>query len=595
MELENLQISENGYFFESKKKSKLSKHRILEYFNQFENYFNDYKKRFSIESENIKHNGKEFCVSILVFHFSEQPSFLKDTAEKELKYGYIILIEHNSFIIVNKRNSINPNIILENFANEIGYSDILNCFLKNESQIQKIGIRTIDVSDHIIRKKVFEAKNLKNSLSIFHINKYILGSMKINNGDEILSINASTSNIGKYSKKLTLLKFLDFCADTVHRIKSNNSVDSYLKNFPHTEETLSLNLLTPIGILIYVYEIFENQDIEYIYYKNKRKREIEIRQNRIISALSDSFVVTNNVIENKYDTSFKLELSRSNKKFIIKSKMLNDISIKYRDQTSVNLLKLINRTNLYMVNFKQPEYSYSHKKLFKDSKLLGNIDSFLEIFSGIKELEKVKSENGQKGNKKVAKTDISFPTNSIFHVTEKVIAKDAEYLICDDAGYNEWADYIALYENRIQFLHAKHDDSELSGQSLHVVISQAQKNIANLANFIEWETRKMINQKTKFDKIGSDWEETKIKRLRIGNTVKDATNYYNKLNHKINVQKEVAIVINFLSIKLLKEELEKLKENNSNKPQVSQILWMISSLVLSCKEAGLNIKIYTSP
>ena len=173
--------------------------------------------------------------------------------------------------------------------------------------------------------------------------------------------------------------------------------------------------------------------------------------------------------------------------------------------------------------------------------------------------------------------------------------KKEKFLICDDSDFNEWADYIVFYDNCIQFMHAKYDKSKLSCQSLHVVVSQAQKNIGNLTNYINLEAKKTNNQKTKYDKINSKWEGTKIERLRRGKDAKSAVIYYNVLSRKINVQKEVALVINFISIKQLREELQKVKDDTSKAPQVLQMLWILSSLVIACKEAGLSIKIYACP
>ena len=67
MNLENLQIGENGYFFESKGKLKLSKDIMEEYFNRFIKHFDDYHQIFKMVRENIDNEGHDYVVSILLF------------------------------------------------------------------------------------------------------------------------------------------------------------------------------------------------------------------------------------------------------------------------------------------------------------------------------------------------------------------------------------------------------------------------------------------------------------------------------------------------------------------------------------------------
>src|SRR6185436_12353468 len=117
---------------------------------------------------------------------------------------------------------------------------------------------------------------------------------------------------------------------------------------------------------------------------------------------------------------------------------------------------------------------YTNRKLFKDSKLISYIDSFVEAFNGRAELNHVINEKGNFTNASTA-----FSTNSIFSFVENRVTHDADFAFLDDLG-NEWADFIKLRANTLTFIHAKFGDSQFSASSFHEVVGQALKNIGNM-------------------------------------------------------------------------------------------------------------------
>ena len=114
------------------------------------------------------------------------------------------------------------------------------------------------------------------------------------------------------------------------------------------------------------------------------------------------------------------------------------------------------------------------KQLYKDSSLLGYIELFLEVFKPPSELANMLSEKGTG----FWTSSVRFPNNSLFGFIEKELVPDFDYALLDDLG-DEWADYILLTDNKIQFVHAKHDTTKASASAFHVIISQALKNIGN--------------------------------------------------------------------------------------------------------------------
>ena len=138
------------------------------------------------------------------------------------------------------------------------------------------------------------------------------------------------------------------------------------------------------------------------------------------------------------------------------------------------LIDYINVSNQYIVNFDNCELIYTNRKLFKDNRLLGNIDNFLKIFIPNPQLENANSEKGA-----FSAASTNFSPSSVFSIVKDIFLQESEYLVCDDLG-KEWADHISISENKIQFIHSKYKDVNYSASAFQDIVGQALKNLGNL-------------------------------------------------------------------------------------------------------------------
>lgn len=231
---------------------------------------------------------------------------------------------------------------------------------------------------------------------------------------------------------------------------------------------------------------------------------------------------------------------------------------------------------------------YTNRKLFKDSKLISYIDSFIDAFNGRTELNTATSEKGTFSNASTA-----FTANSIFNFTENRILYDADYSFLDDLG-NEWADFIKVKGNTLSFIHVKHGDSQFSASSFHDVVGQALKNIGNMTPSNEQLDLKAVRWAGNFNIDGFN---TAITRMRSGDTIANATDTYKKLLLNPNLKREIVLVVNFISRNQLRDRLHRLRAGTpfAEKNQVIQILWLLSSLINSCQENGIGVHIICKP
>ncbi|WP_431785566.1 hypothetical protein [Paenibacillus lactis] len=226
--------------------------------------------------------------------------------------------------------------------------------------------------------------------------------------------------------------------------------------------------------------------------------------------------------------------------------------------------------------------------MFKDSKLISNIPFFLKIFKPYNRLKNIYSEKGESPFRTK-----EFSNDSLFYFIEKNLTTHHDYVVCDDLG-NEWADYISIKSHeQITFFHAKHGKKGISASKFHEVVSQAQKNLGNI-----FATENELNRKkAKWDEIYNlnTYPYSQIKRLRRGANTRRALEMYKKTLFAPNSRKEVYLVVDFISLDELKSELLKLQQNQRAENETIQILWLISSFVLACKEVNVDAYITCLP
>jgi len=224
---------------------------------------------------------------------------------------------------------------------------------------------------------------------------------------------------------------------------------------------------------------------------------------------------------------------------------------------------------------------YAAGRLCQDNKLLGNIPGFLQMFRPDPQLAAIKSEKGR-----LLKSAVQFPKGTLFDYVESNFKNGVDHLILEDLGY-EISDYIAVRKlQKIQLIHCKAADKKLSASAFQEVVGQALKNLSFFSQL------ELIPEKSKTWK--KTYSFTKIKRIRTT----DKKNVEKDVRDTLlatNGDKEVILVVNFLSLALLRTELNHLKAGKPAKKATVPLLWLLSSLRGDCLERNVKLYIYCKP
>jgi len=161
-------------------------------------------------------------------------------------------------------------------------------------------------------------------------------------------------------------------------------------------------------------------------------------------------------------------------------------------------------------------------------------------------------------------------------------------LVCDDLG-NEWADYIEFNKSgkSISLLHCKHGKESTSAAQLHEVVAQALKNIGRVSPTSSEIENKVSTWSKKYGK-------TKISRIRSNHTEKQIQEITSELIESPDCVKEIALVVPFLKKSELDDGFGKVSRSEEVKPHLPQLIWLLSSFVSTCKDAGIKPIIYAA-
>jgi len=413
----------------------------------------------------------------------------------------------------------------------------------------------------------------------------------------------STARINRHNGKVSVPQLREWMADVCNNIENFAATNSFIDSFalPVSFED-RISSLTPNGVLLKLNSLVDasnDQSLVRTYIK-EGAQDIDLELGRYITKYDQ-------VLDIEEDEGRYLAVSSRNKRLLnligieikifkksikIKSDTFRAILLEFSSGKIQNLEEYINKNHCFVITFDNPEVAYNSKKLFENTQLLSNIGSFMSIFEPCDELSTAISEKGI-----FTASSASFSPCSIFNKVESVIDTNSTYLFLDDLG-NEWADHISLSDGIIEFYHSKSGNEGLSASKFQDVVGQAQKNLGNLVPpHHRIDAKKALWSRTYIATVGKNQSvNTHITRLRkspSGSTIDEGLEFYKQQTQKPNLRKVVYLVVNFISKSRLENNLTALQAGDQveRRNEVVQILWFISSLISSCKEQGVEIKI----
>lgn len=537
---------------------------------------------------------REIRYSLFVFQLTKEPTFLVSSSLKETKFGYLLMVEYDGYLIVNSKYATGLRRALESVVEQIEYEKLSGFLLTDTTIFKRFSLKNTNISSYnsSIRKRTVEANNLADSFTPLSASKQLVRSLKIRNEDERdYSISLGTSRVAVPGKKVMFTEFCIWAIDIVEKLKAYLPSNNYMQSFALPVDKIKLDNLVPATIMIDFSSVIDYiNKCDCITYSKDPLKPKTLDKDIIAKIFKEdncqAFELSadpNNqklyLVDNPYINDFYVKKNKKSIKVV--SKKLQDLQF-HVGKESIRFFDAINDSRQILINFSDIEYAYTQDELFYDHQLEKATQSFLSIFHPYPELKETISEKGS-----FSEESEEFEENTLFSFIENTFDVD-DYLICDDLGH-EVADYISVTENEtINFYHAKSDHKKkLSASAFHVVVSQALKNLGNIVNVekMDLENKEVI--------WGKNYSNTKISRVTTkidGGDASKAIEMLKATSFASSSTKRVWLVVDFIS----KSELIEQLKNRPNKRTV-QIIWLLSSFVNDCREVGVQPRIACKP
>lgn len=529
--------------------------------------------------------------SFLCFYTERSPSFMPNSSLLEKIYGFILMIEIKVsgtwHVGIFKKGATGVDEALGKYLKPPSRKHFSRAFGKGATY-QKLSLKRMTASKHELLASSYEANDLKTALPSLGVTRSVPRSLRMRHDNHgSISITPGTFRLQKSGGRCDIDELAELVISVAKEIK-RSSPNEFLDVLPQEIDFATKpNKVRPIGVLIELGALLESDSIEVLKtVANGNDEKVTARY--LLETLGGSLKAVKNGAEwdLKNDQGVIVAGLKETTNGYGLRKILNN-SLKVVETVENPCEKYlfatwINRNGFLRVVFSEPEYLYSGGQLYQRTGYDSDIALVRSVITKCGDLNHATSEKGTP-----VSADTKFPDKSIFRITEDVILKNSDYLWCGDLG-DEWADYISLSKDKIIFAHCKHKaDCTLGAGQYQIVVAQALKNLGNVKSTPADFLRKIIST-SKHKTLG----KTQIQKLRTPQKTWAA--FKSDLIARIedrNFAREVHLIITMLSA----ADFDAGPQNAKEKASFTQLIWLLSSFINSCRELGATPRIVCKP
>lgn len=534
-------------------------------------------------------------LSCTLFFTKARPGFLTSGPERNITYCYALIAEIGKYLFVSKCGARNFSDLLEDYVQLVEPDVLMNAFIDKDSDVANFSAQTIGTKREGVHRQSFKGKRLQKYVSTFGAANKTLSNVQLEGKNGAKTVMGKAGRVNARGEKFDATGFitqgLSYIKDFKKPFVQNDFINSFAipLKFPDY-----VSKITPTEILINTavlsdFIISQPNPTPRLYYrKRNNRRYLTMTAGQLVEHLSglEEVVKQGRGKQALYQLTSKVDKTltvRANgTHYVLESDKFKHVYLEFDKTYSENVQQLINHNHLFNLTFSTPLIHYAEGKLWRNNNLLGNINGFLELFIADKALATITSEKGRPTT-----AAVKFPANTLFDFVESRFKSQVDYLVLDDLGY-EVGDHVGIATGKkVQVIHSKaKQKGQLSASAFQEIVGQAQKNL----NFF-----------TQFDAINAkvaSWKKTyastKITRMRKGDKKKIGRDLTETLA-STNADREVYLVVNFLSLSILQQELAKLKSGGKARRSVVPVLWLLSGLKTLCQEMHVKLYIYCKP
>jgi hypothetical protein len=510
-----------------------------------------------------------------------------------------MLVEYREHIVIFKSGLDLPSTFKTDYLRRAGDDRVEAAIARADATFEQIRLRNMATSKYALRSKTLEANDLRTVVGPSGTSRYVPRGYRVRRGSDHYSATPNTGRISLRSDRAAHQDLINWAVAVVDMLIDENiepstfirafarpiDLDSMPAGVLPTYIAVDLPTLTeqlfdePEGIRL-VRRIGDNNAI-------LEKNEID----PILALLDRTFTVRRvrgdlRITDPQDHPIGSLNIGKT--RISLRSFEIPEIENIYvepvnppegEDNPGVPIRRYIDHNDLFTILFSDLAVVYLDGALYRDPSL-GDGTHFLSYLRTDQRLNAATSEKGR-----FTALHTAFDPDSIFGVVADRIAAQDEILICDDLG-DEWADFIGINPSSqpktISFYHAKHDDLTLGASALHIVVSQAIKNLGRLSLSPEAIDAKLPRWRMAYV---NDNVDTRIQRVIRGDAVTIRDTITTALSSPDTIRR-VFIVTSSLSRRRVEERFVAIRGGEAPRPHFVQLYWLLMSFYSACAEVG---------
>lgn len=579
-----------------------------------EEMFTALRKKYGTTAHNIFRHIRETHGntrwSAICFEYEALPAFLDPASGmKEKLCGYMMLVEYQGHAALFSSRLSLPTAFKSLHLAPITVDRMEGAIARENAVFQKMKMRNMSVSPHVMRNKTLEAPNLANVVGPAGSRRYAPQTYAVSVDGVYSTVTPSTGRIGVRSNKASHEALIEFAATMIDDLRVGpGDVSAFIRTFARPISLVdALAASQPISIAIDTARLVaategDDATIRLVHAGNDAAELSTDEFNELLEQLDQALTIEGNdklrIAKLPADDEVYAKISLNKSRISLRSLTLGMAATVEIETHSValghdpdrqTLCSYLDQENCFIILFDDVQLSYIHGQVFRDETMLDGGASFLPYLHPDVSLQAV---TGEKGAFVPGQT--GFDTTSAFGAIVEHIAAEDDILVCDDLG-DEWADFIGIKEQggyvQVCFYHAKHDDLTLSAGSFHVAVSQAIKNLGNMTFPAERMDAKIHGWGNTYNAPNQPTLIEKIIRNNSGNLSESIA----RARTAPDVRRRAVIVTSSLSKQAVEDAFAAVQNGHRPTHTFVQLYWLLQSFFSACTEVGASGSIVCQP
>jgi hypothetical protein len=491
--IDSLEIGASAYFFLRKKPITGAAVTRL-----FQDIRNAARRPSRDIFRHVRENMDGSIFSAICFSYERAPGFLDSGANvHDRVHGFLMLVERGEYVALFKSGLDMSATFKSDYLGRANRSRVESAVATVDAIFERIRVQSTSPSKQVLRSKTLEAADLENSMPMASASRYFTQAYSVRRADGHFSATPSTGRIAKRGDRGDYELAITWAATVIDQLAAGGAeVAPFIRNFARRLDLDSIPAgTTPLVFAVDVPQLTEllladqatmrlvRMDDETAEFVQLSNADVEA----ILAALDDSFSVRagrpdyrirrgNQSIGTLRIGKTRISLRKFELPQLVGIEMeKSDIPVG-EDPDRKQLVRHLDREDLFTVLFTDPALAYVEGELFRDEALLDGGAGFLRHLMPFDSLTTATSEKGD-----FAEGQAQFSDDSVFRKIIDDIATNDDILVCDDLG-DEWADFIGINTQSrppsVNFYHGKYGGLSLSASAFHDAVGQAKRTLA---------------------------------------------------------------------------------------------------------------------